>query len=311
MHGPFKIFTLLIDRGWIGVQLFFALSGFLITEQLYSSRRASNYYSGFYARRVLRIVPLFVAAVLLSLLFTKIFAVPGHDGSVAPAWLLWLGLFIINWTQPLGLGIPGLPQFWSLAVEEQFYILWAVAVRACAAQQLLAIMIGMVLVALGLRILMLSCGATPNMVYMWTVCRMDALAFGGIAALIVQRWRARGVLPRPGRCIIGALLVWLIGASLTRLYAADTWATQTVGFTCLGLTCMLFLLAAVANDAAPRDSVVFTVLRSRFLASVGRYSYGMYVVTCFSPYLPQRGSRASRPHSGKDVCSSVHSWLRS
>jgi peptidoglycan/LPS O-acetylase OafA/YrhL len=280
MQGPFKIFTLLIDRGWVGVQLFFVLSGFLITEQLYASRPAANYFSGFYARRVLRIVPLFLAAVLLSLLLIKILAVRGHSGAAAPAWLLWLGLFFVNWTQPLGLSIPGLPQFWSLAVEEQFYIVWPVVVRVCTAR-LMTIMIGIVLVALGLRMLMLLNGATPNMVYMWTICRMDALAFGGIAALVVQRWRVRGVMPRPASCITGALLVLLIGALPTRLYASDTWATQTVGFTCLGLTFMLLLLAAVAHDLAPRPSRIFAVLHSRLLASVGRYSYGMYVFHMF------------------------------
>jgi peptidoglycan/LPS O-acetylase OafA/YrhL len=279
-QGPFKIFTLLIDRGWIGVQLFFVLSGFLITEQLYASRPAANYFSGFYARRVLRIVPLFLAAVLLSLLLIKILAVRGYSGAAAPAWLLWLGLFFVNWTQPLGLSIPGLPQFWSLAVEEQFYIVWPVVVRLCTAR-LMAIMIGIVLLALGLRTLMLLNGATPNMVYMWTICRMDALAFGGIAALVIQRWRVRGVIPRPGPCITGALLVLLMGALPTRIYASDTWATQTVGFTCLGFTFMLVLLAALAHDLAPRPSRIFAVLHSRLLASVGRYSFGMYVFHMF------------------------------
>jgi peptidoglycan/LPS O-acetylase OafA/YrhL len=75
--------------------------------------------------------------------------------------------------------------------------------------------------------------------------------------------------------------VALIGALLTRFYALNTWPTQTLGFTCLGVACTLLLLAAVASDLAPRPSRALAFLRSRLLISVGRYSYGMYVFHMF------------------------------
>jgi peptidoglycan/LPS O-acetylase OafA/YrhL len=197
-----------------------------------------------------------------------------------PVWVLWFGILVINWTQPLGEGILGFPQFWSLALEEQFYLIWPLVVRSFASR-LLAVSVGIACVALGVRILMLLLGANTYMVYMWTISRMDALAFGAMAALIVQRWRVRGDVPAPRPWVAGGVVVALIGALLSKLYATGTWPTQTVGFTCLGLACMLMLLGAVANDLSPRQSRLLGVLRSRPLASVGRYSYGMYVFHMF------------------------------
>ncbi len=278
LHGPLAVLTLLIDRGWVGVELFFVLSGFLITEQLYCSRHAANYFAGFYARRMLRIVPLFLVAVVLALLLMRVLAGGGHSWIDTPAWVLWLGLFVVNWTEPFGHGMPGFPQFWSLAVEEQFYLVWPIVVRNCASR-LWAVAIVLAVLSLGARALMRLAGAIPDTIYMWTICRMDALAFGAIAALLVQRWRARQRVPRPWPWVAGALLIVAASALPTRLFASGTGATQTLGFTCLGLAFMLLLLGAVANDL--RHARVLAVLRSRLLASVGRYSYGMYVFHMF------------------------------
>jgi peptidoglycan/LPS O-acetylase OafA/YrhL len=280
LHGPFAIFAVLIDRGWVGVQLFFVLSGFLITEQLCRTRHAPNYLGGFYARRVLRIVPLYIAAVLLAWVLMGVLASRGHAVAHTPAWALWLGILVINWTEPLGTEIPGFPQFWSLALEEQFYLVWPFVVRAFA-PRLFAVTVAIAGAALGLRVLMLLLGANTSMVYMWTISRMDALAFGAMAALIVQGWRVRGAAAAPLPWVVGGVVIAVVGAFLTELYEAGTWATQTVGFTCLGLACMCVLLGAVANDLAPRQRRSLSVLRSGLLASVGRYSYGMYVFHMF------------------------------
>jgi peptidoglycan/LPS O-acetylase OafA/YrhL len=280
LHGPFRFFTVLVDRGWVGVELFFVLSGFLITEQLCASRTASNYFGGFYARRALRIVPLFVVAVALAFVLMR-YTVNGIDATPAtPWWLACLGLFLVNWTEPFGLGIPGFPQFWSLAVEEQFYLIWPWVVRSFASR-LLAVAAALAIVALASRLLMLMLGASAGMVYMWTISRMDALAFGALAALIVQGWRLRNSVPMASPRLAWGAVVFLIGALSTKLYATGTWLTETVGFTCLGLACLLVLLGAVANDLSPRQSLLFGFLRSRALASFGRYSYGMYVFHMF------------------------------
>src|ERR1700733_7839121 len=179
-----------------------------------------------------------------------------------------------------GLGIPGFPQFWSLAVEEQFYLLWPWVVRSFASR-LLAVAAAIAILALGVRLLMLGLGATSSMLYMWTISRMDALAFGALAALIVRRWALRGVPAASPRLVAAGAGVFLIGALSTRLYASGTWPTETLGFSCLGVACLLVLLGALANDLSPWRGRLFSFLRSRALASVGRYSYGMYVFHMF------------------------------
>jgi peptidoglycan/LPS O-acetylase OafA/YrhL len=280
ISGPFRSLTVLIDRGWIGVQLFFVLSGFLITEQLYTTRHVSNYFSGFYARRILRIFPLFFGAVALGLVLMPLLGGRSYTGSEIPTWILWFGLMFINWTEPLGQGIPGFPQFWSLAVEEQFYAVWPFVVRAFASR-LFTVAIVLAVLSLAIRVFMRLIGMMPAMVYMWTMCRMDALAFGAIAAVVVQRWRVKKTMPTVWPWLGSALVVALGGALCTRLYASDTWPTQTVGYTCLGVAFMLLLLGVVANDISSRRVRGLAVLRSRFIGSVGRYSYGMYVVHMF------------------------------
>jgi len=280
LSGPLLIFTVLGNRGWVGVELFFVLSGFLITEQLLLSKEAKNYFAWFYVRRALRTVPLFVLAVLLGLFLMRVFGGPGHAMTATPAWLLLFGLLVVNWTEPSGLSFPGLPQLWSLAVEEQFYLVWPLLVRQLASR-LAVVTLALAAIALVTRMCLLLTGAAPLKVYMSSVCRMDALAFGALAAVIVQRWRRRHIAPRPSLWIISAFLVALIGALCTRLYAGDTWATQTLGYSCLGLSCMLLILGAVGGDISRQQSFVLSILRSRGLASIGRYSYGMYVFHMF------------------------------
>src|SRR3984885_7746101 len=113
------LFPLLASRGWIGVQLFFALSGFLITAGLLDSQRTAHYFRNFYAKRALRILPLYYAVLFALLVVLPHLITPRSHYSHEDQAALWL--FVLNWTnlQPYGFG-----HFWSLAVEEQFYLFW-------------------------------------------------------------------------------------------------------------------------------------------------------------------------------------------
>ena len=113
--------------GWIGVDLFFVLSGFLITGILYDSKASGGYFKNFHMRRVLRIFPLYYGALLLVLLLRAIWPEAGIYGSESQAWV-WVYLTNVVIARK-GLGVFGLvDHFWYLAVEQHFYLVWPLAV---------------------------------------------------------------------------------------------------------------------------------------------------------------------------------------
>ena len=124
---------LLVNVGWIGVQIFFVLSGFLITRNLLDSLGAPNYYRAFYVRRALRILPLYYGTLAVVFLLLPLVGLHplGDDGGARDR--LWFWVFLSNWSVPLGAAACGLPHFWSLAVEEQFYLAWPALVRRVTA----------------------------------------------------------------------------------------------------------------------------------------------------------------------------------
>jgi len=180
--GLLHLVALLARPGWIGVQLFFALSGFLITAGLLDTRDADNYFSGFYAKRALRILPLYYAVLLLLLII-----VPWATGSLGELGTAFehqasLWLFVINWTHA---GAYGFAHFWSLAVEEQFYLFWPLVVYRLSPQRLLPVCLWIAFGALVVRCGMRLEGASGWTIYTLTPCRMDALALGAAGACLV------------------------------------------------------------------------------------------------------------------------------
>jgi peptidoglycan/LPS O-acetylase OafA/YrhL len=271
-------FALVADAGWIGVQLFFVLSGFLITRNLLESRDADNYFSAFYGRRVLRIFPLYYLTLIVALLIVPRFfrldagAIASYDNQI------WLWTFLSNWAQPLGHDVSGFSHFWSLAIEEQFYALWPLVVLALSSVRLFWACIGLVAVALISRSVLLYEGAKPEMVYMFTVCRMDALAIGAAAAILAQsdkciEWIRRNYKPS---LIVGALVLAILAAS-SETYAVYDAVTLTVGYPILSIVFAMLVLTMIALSARQPAHWMTRLLSTRWLRSVGRYSFAMYV----------------------------------
>jgi peptidoglycan/LPS O-acetylase OafA/YrhL len=277
-RGWLAPFAWISNAGWIGVQLFFVLSGFLITRNLLVSRGAPNYYSAFFGRRILRIFPLYflVLTFFLLVLPQVVNLSPDITGSYANQ--KWLWLFLSNWAQPFGKEVYWFPHFWSLAVEEQFYLLWPLIVAVTPARRLAPVCALLVLAALAIRIAMLKAGATPEMLYMFTVCRMDALAIGALAAVLVGFPGLMAIVRRHATAlIVTAFVVFLMGASFTESYTALNIGTLRMGQTLLGIIMTMVLLAVVGSSPNRIASWVSTVLRVPALRSVGKVSYAMYI----------------------------------
>ena len=261
--------------GWVGVQLFFVLSGFLITGILLDTQGAPNQLRAFYARRVLRIFPLYYATLFVAFVVLPLIGRVGPALAHDRAHQVWLWTYLGNWVASTDAASRTFPHFWSLAVEEQFYLLWPLVVRGRSPRACLNLCLGIAAAALAVRAGAWAAGASVEAIYQATLTRMDALALGGAAAAGIKipevaAWAAA----RRGRLWAASAAVGLLGALLTRLYNHATLAGATVGYTFLSITFALAVLAAAQADLG-RPAASW--LRARPLRALGKYSYGMYV----------------------------------
>lgn len=270
-----KLLAAVLDRGWIGVQIFFVLSGFLITRILLRTRPASNYYSGFYARRGLRILPLYYATLLVMLVLLPLAGVPlKQDSSLN----VYLWTFLSNYVQAFHPGGVVVPHFWSLAVEEQFYLLWPFLVRYASTRQVLGLCALVAALGLGTRCLLIHLGMPEAAVYEWTPCRMDALALGGAVAALCEMGMAPGWFSRNRHAPwLLMLALFGLGAVASKGYAQFGLLPETLGYTLLALGCAALVWGLVLSGRGAAASWL-AWLRWPALRSVGRYSYGMYVL---------------------------------
>jgi peptidoglycan/LPS O-acetylase OafA/YrhL len=237
---PERVFRSLFDFGGTGVDLFFVLSGFLITGILLDSRDAKNYFSAFYMRRILRIFPLYYFALLLVLgLIIPLERIPLQFNDV-----IWYFVYAQNWTLAI---IPHLGHFWSLGIEEQFYFIWPLVVWAAGRRRVFQIAIAGSLFSLALRLFLVSRHVDVVLIYHNLFTRMDTLLVGAACACIIREFpffkllaanRWLGLLP-------GFTLPLIRIASHA---AGDRFVVnQTVGYTLVALSYGGLLLCLVST----------------------------------------------------------------
>ncbi len=267
-----------VSLGWSGVDLFFVLSGFLITGILLETKGCPNYFSAFYARRVLRIFPLYMTFVLVFFwIALPIAHALGHGLEIKYSAQAWYWLYLSNWRVGLGLTHEDyLNHFWSLAIEEQFYLIWPFIVSILSELQLLRLCGIIIVGCLALRTALAS-GLPPAAIAYLTPFRIDTLAFGAVVCLIFRNvdWMARfrkyanSILLVSGAALV--VLVVFVGA-----VSIEQPAIRTVGYTVFAaLYASLVFRAAAASGTAGWFA---TQLRQPFLKSFGKYSYGIYVI---------------------------------
>jgi peptidoglycan/LPS O-acetylase OafA/YrhL len=255
--------------GWSGVDLFFVLSGFLITGILLDSRSAENYFSSFYARRMLRIFPAYYLSLVLLFLI-----IPRFDASVVrvlpPPYDRWMYLFYVqNWRGVLRRFI--LTPYWSLAVEEQFYLIWPLVVTRFAGRKLLGIIAAASTASVLVRFGGIAAGVSPEAIYVNTVTRMDSLLIGAACAVAVRDPALLERL-RPH-----ARWVWLLPLipflAVARPFITTRTERMGLGFTLVALSYAGLLLTAVLRG----NPVLHRFLNSRPLIVLGKYSYAAYI----------------------------------
>lgn len=271
---------------WSGVDLFFVLSGFLITGILYDAKGSGNYFRAFYARRVLRIFPLYYAflAAIVLLMPLLPFAPPLREVMPGPGWYwTYLANLFFAWR---GAMPPATGHLWSLSIEEQFYLFWPLVVAALDRRALMRACIAIAVGSLLLRVGLVLGDAPWVRAYALTPARMDALALGGWIALAARGPDGlaplrRFCLPVAGVCLA---LLGAIAAARRGLSSQDP-VVDSVGFT---LVALLFgaLLVAVLTEAPEKRLHRWT--STPVLRTFGRYSYAIYLFHYPIPYLLAR-----------------------
>lgn len=183
--GFINVFTF----GWLGVDLFFVLSGFLITDILLNSLGQKNFLRNFFARRMLRIFPLYYLCLVLFLLVVPKL-VSSFDVGYYQENQVWIWTYLQNWLYVFNNPNPNnvLNHLWSLAVEEQFYLLWPFAILLLRKPKYLLIFITILLVAvLGLRIWAWK-NQVADFAYfnLYTFTRIDGICIGCMVALLLK-----------------------------------------------------------------------------------------------------------------------------
>jgi peptidoglycan/LPS O-acetylase OafA/YrhL len=184
--GAGQFFVRLTSCGWLGVNLFFVLSGFLITGILLDAKEKSHYFGRFYLRRALRILPIYYSLLLILLIL----------GRSTRSYFLLNILFLSNVTTLFGVEASYGP-LWSLSVEEHYYSLWPMIVRRLTRRQLSACALGLCVIAPAFRGIWFGLGHTTGgglHVYTWFV--IDNLAIGSLLAILVRSTQSRTVILR-------------------------------------------------------------------------------------------------------------------
>jgi peptidoglycan/LPS O-acetylase OafA/YrhL len=270
---PFPLFSFL-GLGWSGVELFFVLSGFLITGILLDTREDPAYFRIFYTRRALRIFPLYFAYVLLVLgVFQAIAVLWLHQNP----WSATNPIYYLTYTfnlKPLGgADDQWLDHLWSLAVEEQFYLIWPAVVLFCSRARLRSICAVLMAAALGARIYGGMLSLNTEWLYRLTPCHMDSLAAGALVAIGVRESRDR--LARLTRRIMPlALFSFAVVASNSRNPVWSDWQMRTLGVSLIAL----IYGSIVATAATSPEGLLARACCWAPLRSIGKYSYAMYVL---------------------------------
>jgi peptidoglycan/LPS O-acetylase OafA/YrhL len=265
--------------GWSGVDLFFVLSGFLITGILIDARGSERYFSSFYARRTLRIFPLYYLVVFI--LFVVLPLLPRAyellvGGGTIAQWPYWTYLvnFSIAAHDTFRHGV--LDVAWSLAIEEQFYLLWAAIVWLVPLRWLGPLCALLVLGAPAARILALNqAAATPIDVYVLPHFRADTLALGSLLAWLVRRGD-HGSVSRAAPWLLTAG----IGGVMTAAYLdgspwwSEPWM-QRLGYSAFAVSAAGLVLFGIRPVEKCRAAAI---LSTGWLRAFGKYSYCMYLV---------------------------------
>ena len=263
-----------MTTGWLGVDIFFVLSGFLITTILLEDSDRSDFWSRFYLRRSLRILPAFAVVFALTIVAIHFLAPEIH---LTAAMILPAIFFTENWTVLNNTEMPMLPHLWSLAVEEQFYLVWPQIVRRVGTAAVLKISICLVVACEALRVVLALRHVSVWVIYAITPTRIDGLALGaGLAAAMMlpsaQRFLAKSW---HGMALISTILLAGTFVALHRSLLPDNVLSQILAIPAVTLLTAMLIFASVSSTL---PAILQHLLANPALTYLGRRSYALYLL---------------------------------
>ncbi len=263
--------------GLLGVDLFFVLSGFLITGLLLEAKGQPSYFRNFYARRTLRIFPLYYFVLACLFVFLPWVVTPSPLLEVARSHQAWLWTYTSNFYVAATASWSALTyvtHFWSLAIEEHFYLLWPMVVFTFRRSVLERICLGVLVGGLALRICLAAAGVGEVAIAVLTPCRIDTLCVGCILALLVRREGGLGPwADRSGRAALGLGAAILV---LSAFCATVKWGLPVLHQIRNSLYGLFFGALTLLSLKAPVH-LIARAFQGRLLRFFGKYSYGLYV----------------------------------
>ncbi|HTC63538.1 MAG TPA: acyltransferase [Candidatus Saccharimonadales bacterium] len=270
--------------GWSGVDLFFVLSGFLIGGILIDARSSPCYFKTFYARRVFRIIPIYYLWILAYLLMTGIAGsyVRHHSNSgltlmrgfpIYAHFVFLQNMMVIPFA---GLTGAWFSHLWSLAVEEQFYLISPLVVRLLSNRSLTIFLKYLIVAVPVMRIVLLGLHVNLWLVSALMPCRADSLAIGMLAAVYWHKEESRRWLSEQSGILSGILIALFFGVLAFWKWSpqAETWGMESIGFTWLAAFYVVILLIALAR----KESLIARLARMAWLRELGKVSYCVYII---------------------------------
>ncbi len=261
------------EAGAFGLDLFFALSSYLITELLLRehAKRGSFSISAFYVRRALRIWPLY-----FTFLAATVFVIPTilPQESFAPIYIVSFAFFVGNWVcAAQGLPFSVASPLWSISVEEQFYVGWPLLLRAFGINRFKQLVIAMLALAVATRVLLAAYAVEHPGVWCNTLARLDPIALGALVAFALG-----GRAPQINGALriglgVAAFASWLLVAR----YLSHDGSTSVFTYLFSALASVMLLVAVLQSNVR-----ILSVAPFSWLVYLGRISYGLYVFHLFA-----------------------------
>ena len=273
-------YTNVFSLGWLGVDLFFVISGFLITTILLTTVNNLHYFRNFYIKRILRIFPLFYVSLILILYVLPLIWSEYSDRILYyKHYQLWFWTFLQNWL--LGLNFPNentspiIQHFWSLAVEEQFYLIWPLLIFWIKNPKILCLLVTILLLGVNIlraSLLLLHLDAIPfGTIFPFT--RIDGICAGSLLALILYlklKIKIRHFV------IIGSIIL-----SLNFLFYIlyPNYMLNLIYFSCIGYTSFSFLFSIIIYLLLNKSSYFISIVfENRIIKLIGKVSFGLYII---------------------------------